>query len=379
MANLETRTALKAIFQTGDELNQAAFVSLIDTLAMLDEVQTNTSVSRTTYHTPSTTAVLNGQTIDSGQTPTVTGVGYLTTVSNSAGYIHDPTNSNTYIFVNSGSRITRVKQRFSGTQAVIAIGLAASAADIVHVEFPTSSTAVCTLFITGVGTGLQMAVARATNSIPNINDGVPHDLVVEIIGDYVTAYVDGVQVGAWYDPRTSTVAGNWYYSQITATTANCKIWGFESFNEQPQSYSIDCGLVKAGVFQSQVFHVGSPAVAAFDPDSPVYIHLNYGEVFHVEGTSGMEMLVESLSEGNNARLRLKNSYANELILACNGAATATLSFQETTYISIANSGRLTFPYPLSGSTVANATDASSVIARLNELLSILRTVGVIST
>ena len=378
MANLETRTALKAIFQTGDELNQAAFINLVDTLAMLEEVQTNTSVSRTTYHTPSTTAVMNGQTIDSVQTPTVSGEGYLTTVSNAAGYIHDPTNDNTYIFVNSGSKITRVKQRYSGPQGVIAIGLAASAADIVHVEFPTGTSATCTLFITAVGTGLQMAVATTVNPMPDIDDGVSHDLVVEIIGDYVTAYVDDVQVGAWYDPRTSTVAGNWYYCQISAITA--KIYGFESYNEQPQSNTVLCGMVQAGLFQSQVFHIGRPSVgAAYDPDMPVYVHLNYGEVFHVEGTSGMEMLVESLSEGNNARFRLKNSFAHELILACNGNATATLSFQGTTYISIANSGRLSFPYALSGSTVANATDAASVIARLNDLLAILRTVGVIST
>lgn len=378
MANLETRTALKAIFQTGDELNQAAFVSLIDTLAMLEEVQANTSVSRTTYHTPSTTAVLNGQTIDSGQTPTVTGVGIATTVSNAAGYIHDPTNSNTYIFVNSGSKITRVKQRYSGTQAVIAIGLAASASDIVHVEFPTGTSAACTLFITAVGTGLQMAVTANPNNIPNINDGVSHDLVVEILGDYVTAYVDGLVVGVWYDPRVSTVAGNWYYSQITSTTA--KIYGFESFNEQPQSYSIDCGLVKAGVFQSQVFHVGRPAVAAFDPDTTAYVHLQTGETFHIEGSgTGTNLLLQALDEGYNARLILKNSFAHELILACNGNANATLAFQGTTFISIANGGRMSFPNALSESTVANATDASSVIARLNDLLAILRTVGVIST
>lgn len=379
MANLETRTALKAIFETGDELNQAAFVSLVDTLAMLDEVQTSTSVSRTSYHTPSTTAVFNGQTIQSGQTPTVTGTGIATTVSSSSGYIHDPTNTNTYIFVNSGSAIKRVTQRFSGTQAVIAIGLTATANDIIHVEFPTGTTAACTLFITGVGTGLQLAVASSVNVIPDINDNTAHDLAVEVIGDYVTAYCDGVCVGAWYDPRVSTLVGNWYYVQITAVTANCKIYGFESFDEQPQSYTIDCGIVKAGVFQSQIFHVGRPALAAFDPDSPIYVHLAQNEVFHVEGTAGMEFLVESLTEGYNARLRLKNSFANELILACNGAATATLAFQGTTYISIANSGRLSFPYPLSGSTVANATDASSVIARLNELLAILRTVGVITT
>lgn len=314
------------------------FVEIYDWSDRLDTLeaeilgkQNSTSLTKTSYHTPSTTGVFNGQTIDSGQTPTVTGTGIATTVSSVDGFIHDPVDDNTYIFVNTGSPVKRVVQQFRGTQGVIAICLAGNANDMIHVEFPTSSTATCTYWKTAVGVAQPMTIGETVNVIPNLNDGVTHELAVEIHGDKVTAYVDDVCVGFWWDAYTSTIVGNWYYCQITDVTANCKIYGFSSYSEIPQSFSINAGSISAGAIQAQCIQIGREASASWAPDSSLYVLSESGDVFRIVGTTNSRIQLEALGAGHPAQIEFENSLAVTMVVGL-GAANGHIQYQGNTVI-----------------------------------------------
>ena len=287
--------------------------------------QASTLVSKTSYHTPSTTAVLNGQTINSGQTLTVTGVGIATTASSSSGYIHDPTNTNTYIFVNSGSAVKRVEQLFRGTQGVIAICLAANANNMIHVEFPTGSTAAVTYGATVGGFPQYPDISRSIATIPNLNDGTTHKLAVEVDGDLVTVYVDDVCVGFSFDPIYSTLAGNWYYCQITATTANCKIYGFSSYDTIPQSHSIVAGSVRSGSLQSQCLQVGQVSDATYEPTTSIHLWTNQ-ERARLEGKTYSVLTMEALGAGSVSKTEYLNAIGVQLDVGV-GASDGIFAYQ----------------------------------------------------
>lgn len=332
------------------------------------------------YHTPAVTgAFQTGAVTDSAHGISVTGTSYLTTTTNAAGFISDASgNNNSYIFVNTGGIVRRVVQYYSGPEGVISINDGTSG-EMLHVGFGSLGGCVCTYWHDSLN-NQQMDVSRTVSPMPNINDGVPHKLEVEVVGDFVSAFVDEVCVAVWYDPIVSLLVGNStsFYSQLVSTTA--RIWGWESYRGITER-NPNPGFVRAGGVAANSVFIGNPDDADYAPTSLLYVMLRDGDPgVVVQGRQGGEFIFDATTAaGFGAGLKLMNVWDHELRLRCNHAATATLDFQGTTHISIANSGKLSFPDKLSNSVVADATDATTVIARLNELLAICRTVGIIST
>jgi hypothetical protein len=299
--------------------------------AEIDTKLDTTSASKTTYHTaPATTGpVTNGDLIDSGDTLVVTGSGAATVVSNAAGYIHNPTSPyNTYLMVDSGSPIKRVVQHYQGLHGVIAIGLVISPVptDMIHMEFNSGTSAACTYWKTGVGVAQQLTIAESVAAVPNLNDGVSHELAVEVDGDFVTAFVDGVCVGFWWDANVSTVTGNWYYTQIDDTTANAKVYGFSSYDTIPQSFTGKFGTIFAAMVQAQGFQFGRSSLAGFAPTSPYYIYTEGGDIVHLVGSTNAKFMAEADGAGHPAYFIAKNAIDVELYVGV-GASDGVMNYQ----------------------------------------------------
>jgi hypothetical protein len=322
---------------------------------------------RTSKHIP-TTAGAVGSTTTSGNAMSVTGADLSGVAVHADRYISGSTNA--YIYVNSGAAIRRVTQKFSGTtgaQAVIAILVSnAFGSDMLHVEFGASGI-VPTLWQGGVA-AIQPQCSYVINTPPSIADDQIHELTVEVFGDYCLSLIDGIPCHLAFDTRISEVVGNWYYTQLTATTS--KIHGFESYSNNLEELPVSLPAL----------HIGKN-VAGFAPLETDSIYARTGsKKIRFSAEAGLDLIVEATGNGGiGSRIIAKNQFGHELVLNAETNATASLTYQGTKYISIANSGRLSFSYPLHGTAIANATDAASAITQLNALLAALRTAGVIAT
>lgn len=330
-----------------------------------------------TYHTAATArALTTGQTIDSGEALVVSGTGFQTTQEYAAGYIANPTGQNTYIYVPMPGNVRRAVQWYSGPAATVAICEDATPGEMVHVEFGPNTTPVCTYWHDGQ-TAQLMQIGGSARNAPDINDSNPHKLEVEIQGDYVVAYVDDLPISMWYDPVVSDIYSTsaMYYSQIR--NANDKIYGFEGYSGIGTK-TLPFGVVDTVATQTAILHSGNRRSVNWNPDTRQYIALENAEVFKIDAWQGGGLQIKTAG-AYPVSVRLTNQFNHNLDLIAATNATAQLWWQGVQYINIANSGKMTFPNKLSNSTVADATDAASVITQLNALLAILRTIGIINT
>jgi hypothetical protein len=300
---------------------------------------------RTSKHIP-TTAGPVGVLTTSGNEIAITGADLTNVAVHADRYIHGSTNA--YLFVNSGAAIRRVTQKFSGTtgaQAVTAIATSnVPGFEMLHVEF-VSVGAVVTLWHDGQA-ALQPQCSYSLAPMPNIADGNVHDLTVEVFGDYCLAIVDGVPVNITFDTRISEVVGNWYYTQLTATTS--RIHGFESYSNNledlPSSFPI--------------LHVGNNQNAGFTPASSELVYAFYaaGGQATFEGPVGLDLVVKSTSNGGNgSRVILENQFGHQLIINAKTNADASITYQGVESIVFSNGTGLNFPSGVSAGIGTNGT------------------------
>jgi hypothetical protein len=299
---------------------------------------------RTSYHIL-TTAGAVGTTTTSGNAMFVTGADLTGVTVHADRYITGSVNA--YVFVNSGAPIRRLTQKFSGTtgaQAVTAIATDSVNFEMLHVEF-VSVGAVVTLWHEGQA-ALQPQCSYSLAPMPNIADGNVHDLTVEVFGDYCLAIVDGIPVNITFDTRISEVVGNWYYTQLTATTS--RIHGFESYSNNlevlPSSFP--------------VLHIGNNLNAAFAPASSelFYAFFAAGGQAVFEGPIGCDVVVKSTASGGiGSRIIAENQFGHQFIFNAKTNADASISYQGVESIVFSNGTGLNFPQGVSAGIGTNGT------------------------
>lgn len=298
---------------------------------------------RTSYHIPVPGAVPS--TTTSGNAITLTGADLTNVTTHADRYIVGSTNA--YFFVNSGSAIKRVTQRFSGTtgaQAVTAICLNNDASEMLHVEFGSSGI-VPALWHDG-DAAIQPQCSYTLSTPPSIADGNIHELTVEVFGDYCVSFIDGIACHLAFDPLISQVVGNHYYTQLTAVTS--KIHGFESYSNNLEDLPVTVPAI----------HVGSNTAATFSPAATELVYAFYaaGGQATFEGPVGLDLVVRSTDNGGNgSRVILENQFGHQFIFNAKTNADASISYQGVESIVFSNGTGLNFPSGVSAGIGTNGT------------------------
>ena len=295
----------------------------------------------TAWDVPSGSGALNGQTTDSGHTWVTSGTGYLTTSINAGGYIEGT--DNTYCYLNTGSKVKRVTQFKRGPLCTIAILLDTDLDDMVHVNFTQSTGAVSVLFWkTGLGSALIPSASQTIKATACADPNQTREYTVELVGDYLIAYVDG-ELALWaYDPQFSTVAGNWIFAQIHAS--GDRIYGVYSYRDtaaaEDEKFGIlPVGGLKAGYVSSTALHVGDPLVASFDADSKIYLWHEHNSPVLVDSSGTTHLRLRATEAGYGSRFDVYNTAGVGLSLVFAGDYVARLQTN--------NADRITFPWATS--------------------------------
>lgn len=307
------------------------------------------------------TGAVRDATMDSGETWFTTGTGYLTTTFGS-GYISG--NDNTYCMVDTGNPINRVVQRFSGPICTIAILTDSTLSDMLHVNFNSESNVYASFWKTGVGADQQLSLSIQAASVPDIDDGVEHEMVLDVLGNWIVAYVDGEHVFTGYHEDISSVCGNWAFAQIH-DAAGDRIYGIETHRfDLAESEGVPIsflGHTSAKSILVAQLALGNPADPYFDPTQACYLF--HAETKKVLIESGGETTVEIASQrsGYSAKARIKSAIGTVLELLAGGDAVGRIRWQGGDRITFpANTDRadMSVPVQLRSYTVATLPAAS---------------------
>lgn len=259
----------------------------------------------------------NGKVTDGGKTIQVTG-GDATTIFNGS-YIQSGTNA--YIQVNAGQKVTKVTQLFSGTLGVIGMGAdTLNLTTMLHVIFPSAGQPAATHYNPNAGTypdtgihagALQPAWFHFIANCPNLNNGVPHELSVELSGAFLLVSVDKVLLYIAFHPDYQAVAGNQFFSQLYLGTGQ-KVYGWTA---KQTSSAAPNGALQVGAINAQSANiasmaVGNPAGVDFLPSSKSYFYTddNNGHVFHQPQISQVD--IKATGTGFPAKLNLYPAWGN---------------------------------------------------------------------
>lgn len=295
------------------------------------------------FDTVSGSGALNGQLLDSGHTWELGGTGYLTTSINVGGYIEGT--DNTYCFVNTGKKIYRAIQLFSGTGCTISIGLDTALTDMIHVNFSAGSMAV-TYWKTGIGTGQTPQVSWTRNNGISLDDDTPHELIVDVFDNFVFGYIDGDYVGFSYDENFTSIQGNYVCHQIH--DSGDKIYGCSSYTidaiTDDDKQRIDAISLVSETVRTKYLLVGDPAGTGFDPSSISYFHTVNGDEHIFSSAAGAVVHSKAVTVGAQASVKITSWLSALLELISGGDGNGYIQFQGVTKIKFpANTARVDLP------------------------------------
>lgn len=295
-------------------------------------------LSLAVFDAPSGSGVLTtGQLSSSGAPWFITGTGAGTTSINPAGYIEG--NSNTYCYLQAPSRVFRVEQDFSGPLGTIAIAGNNDLQSLIHQNFTSGSVSALTIFVGGSSTNARWD--KSVAQIPNINDGQPHKLALEVQGAMAFAYVDGVLVGVAADSRLLTAGGSWAYSQIHSAAGD-RIYGMRMFvaseaisdDDKP---AVDVAQLRSVAVACRTITTGNPSAAGWLPVGTHYFHTDDNQGFNFQSTAETRMWVQATQGANRATFNLASTLANTtLSFRSNANGVADIQYQ--------GGGRVEFPF-----------------------------------
>ena len=268
-----------------------------------------TPLMQTASDVLSGSGLLNGSLLDTGQSWVANGDGAATTSINPGGWIEGA--GNTYCFVNTGAKITRAVQVYSGPGATMSIGLNSALTDMLHVTFASGGNAALTYWKTGVGTSQFPTTQTTPNLVPNTNDGLPHTLVLDVFGIFVVAYVDGVCVLVGADNYVPSLQGNWMFAQIHAGAIGAeKIYGVSSYSQAAVSSSDrpvkgDFGVVQAAVLNGQHMAFGVSSNPYYAPNSSIYLWHLSGQVCTIASDGTPTLQAYAQRSGYGASIQAK--------------------------------------------------------------------------
>lgn len=290
--------------------------------------------------------VLNGQLTDTGQAWDVSGAGYLTTVINGD---HIEGTQNTYCHVNTGKKIAKAIQYYSGGMATVEIGLDNSLSDMIHCNFNSSGAAVITYWKSGVGTGLDTQWGAPVANCPDLNDGLPHKCELHVSGNFAFAYCDGILSAVAYDKNFPSITGNWFFAQIHG--AGEKIYGVEAYsgsaNADVESPTVLLEAVIAKAVSCNGITVGNPAGAGFAPTSSSYFWTDDedGNVFGSDGLATVR--ARSASNGYGAKLVAQAAIGTETGVMSGNDGVGSIQHQNTDKIKFPfNAARIDMQTPV---------------------------------
>lgn len=238
----------------------------------------------TAKDTVSGSGVLNGQATDSGAIWQCSGAGFDTTAIVGD---HIEGTLNTYCNIDTGEKVFRAVQYFSGDMCTIAVGLNSGLTDMLHQNFDSLGSPALSYWKTGVGSGVAPQWGYTVQTVPNLNDGVPHKCVLEISGCFALGFVDDVLVSIGYDENFPSIQGNWFFAQIHGP--GDKVYGVESYSsieiEPTKKSTADFSVVRADASYSYTMTVGDPLGTGYQPESPSYFWTNHSSG-HVFGSNG---------------------------------------------------------------------------------------------
>lgn len=336
MTDLVTRSALKAIFETGDSLNQTAFQNLIDSLAINSEVSSKLTDGKelVTYNDTSPAGLVHNTIIDSGQNLYVDGPGQSITTSNGT-YITSASNS--YLVVDTGAVVTKVVQNYSGgassDRAVTAFAQDRNFTNMIHCEFVSGGAFLVTLWVQGTGTGLSVAADVQLSTMPVMNNNTVYELTAIIDGDYVCGYCDGRLIGVAYDPRISDLSAlsNQYYIQITRSTA--RIYDWQSYKDR--AGSAVTGSINAGAVKTGMLHIGASAEASYTPDRPIYAYMGANGASATalfEADNGLDIRAKNGAGGSGASFSCENQFGYVFQFVATTSVTAEIKYRGVSVI-----------------------------------------------
>lgn len=290
--------------------------------------------------------VLNGQATDTGQLWVVSGAGYLTTIINGD---HIEGTQNTYCHVNTGSKIAKAIQYYSGAMATVEIGLDSNLTDMIHANFTSSSGTSVSYWKTGVGSAQAAKFSVQVANCPNLNDGVPHKLELHVSGAFAFTYADGILTSITYEPNFPSITGNWFFAQIHG--AGEKIYGVEAYSGTAilDAYKpdIEAELVSAVSAAVNTLVVGNPSGAGFSPISSSYFWTDDADG-HVFGGAGQAVLkAKSATNGYSAKVCAVAAIGTETGVVSGNDGVGSVQHQGNDRIKFPfNTSRVDFPYPL---------------------------------
>lgn len=289
------------------------------------------------FDAPSGSGLLNGKSTTSGAPWFVTGAGVGTTSVNPAGYIEG--SGNTYCYVQAPAAVTRVEQIFSGPLCTIAIAANNDLQSLIHQNFNSGGVPSMTVFTAGVSAPALWG--RTVANIPNINDGQPHVLTLEMVGPLAFAYCDGLLVGVSGDPKFLTNGGNWAYAQIHSSAGD-RIYGFRVFVGSPAVTDdgkevIDVVGVNSVAVASRTLLIGNPSSAGFLPTGSNYFHVDDNSGHNFGSGTETRLNVRSTVSGNRAIVNIQAATTNTILgLRSNADGSADIQHQ--------GANRIVFPF-----------------------------------
>lgn len=306
---------------------------------------------------------LRGQLTDTGQAWETGGAGYLSTVISGD---HIQGTQNTYCHLNTGAKVAKAVQYYSGTMATLSIGLDSSLTDMIHCNFNSSGDSDITYWKTGVGSNQGTQAGKIIASLPNLNDDTPHKLELHVAGNMAFSYCDGVLTSFVLDSNLSSLNGNWFFAQIHG--AGEKIYGVEAYSGSATTSSAALAKVKAALVDttyllSRNLTIGDPSGAGFSPSSASYFWTDDTQG-HVFGGSGVATVkARSEAPGNNAKLVARCYIGIETGLVSGNDGTGAIQHQDADKIKFPfNISRIDMQNPVTLPTFTVATLPSAAVA-----------------
>ena len=322
-----------------------------------------------------TSGDIGGSLADTGQTWLVSGDGAIApkkpfyASDENGGYMRASDlggGVNTYIISSIGSaNCTRLRLRKRGGLATLAIlKVAGSFADMIHINFAQPSGSISpSYWKTGVGSGLPFSYA-ASNSNPTSDPNAIRVYEVQVIGQIIACYVDGLLAGIVYDKEIPGLIGPGFYVQLH--NENDRIYEIEAWStaSSPLAPGVESAYLKTDYANSRAVHVGDTSNSNYAPVGNFYV-LGNSPTFRGDGATALSATFRSSGTGYGTTLNVFNAGGLGLSFVSDGAVVSRIRHQGSDRITFpANTARSDFPVAIglaslsSNPTGTTATDGA---------------------
>lgn len=233
-ATTASNAATTATTKAGEAADSATAAAASATAAAAASGGSQPPIARNTYDVISGSGLLNNSTTASGGTWYVTGSGFDDAIRNPEGYA--TSTENAYCHLQASASIRRAVQVFSGNQCTLAIGHNINLTDMIHVNFSSNSYADVLYWRTGVGSSMAPTHVTDCNLTGVINDGQPHEFVIELVDKYCFCFCDGVLISVAYDPIFPQLKGRYTFAQLHGgdDAATDRLYALSTFTDIQQ-------------------------------------------------------------------------------------------------------------------------------------------------